>query len=188
MQVTFEEVSRLCFVVFSAAVIVCVAVSLFSSISTMQRWKTVLLLYVIWIYCEMRVPLRRIQNWSWRGFPLGSSSLLRRGEQSLTSFSSSQHMLAFMGFIYSTSQGSAKRGALWGDRVKERGGSGKHLRLFDGWRSDHQIARSRYWDAARYQFKTLWCPLILILEPLDWKQVLQHSTGCRCLFTPAPTG
>lgn len=98
-------------------------------------------------------------------------------------------MLAFTGFIYSTRQGSAKTGALCGDRVKERGGSGKHLHLFNGWRINHQIARSRYWDPSCHQYETLcapWSSVIPVLEPLDWKQVLQHSTGRRCLFQRLP--
>lgn len=47
MQVTFEEVSRFCFVVFSPAISVCVAVSLFSSVSTRQRWKP----FIYFILC-----------------------------------------------------------------------------------------------------------------------------------------
>lgn len=110
-------------------------------------------------------------------------------EESLTSFSGSQHMLAFMGFIYSTSQGSTKRSALWGDIENKQGDSGKPLLLLNGWKSDHQIARSRYWDSSRCQYETFWFHLIIcnstsVPSGLE-KGTPTSCTGRYCLFTPA---
>lgn len=91
MQVTFEEVSRLCFVVFSPAVSVCVAVFLFPSISTKQRWKT----FISFILCIFEYILK----WDLLSEEFGTEagggflSVLphswEREEESLTCFSSS---------------------------------------------------------------------------------------------------
>lgn len=95
MQVTLEEASRLCFVVFSPAVSVC------SCLFVFFRFYKCIFILRIFEYILKCVPLRTeaggVFLWvlphSWGG-----------KEENLTSFSSSQHMVAFMGFICSTSQ------------------------------------------------------------------------------------